>query len=72
MPTATASPPARTPFRRGALSEEEFSERMDRALRARTLVELYALCADLPDLPAVDVPHSSAGGRRHAWRFWRT
>jgi hypothetical protein len=41
---------------------------MDRVLRARTLGELYALCADLPDLPAVDVP--SRSGRR-LWRFWR-
>ena len=58
-------------FADGRLSDEEFSERMDRALRARTLVELYALSADLPEFPAVDVPHSSPGQKRH-WRFWRT
>jgi len=57
-------------FAEGRLSDEEFSERLDKVLRARTLVELYALCADLPDPPAVDVPHSPAGKRR-AWRFWR-
>jgi hypothetical protein len=59
-------------FAEGRLSEEEFSERMDRVLGARTLVELYALSADLPDPPAVDVPHSPEGQKRHAWRFWRT
>jgi len=59
-------------FVEGRLSEEEFSERMDRVLRARTLVELYALSADLPNPPAVDVPHSPAGQKRHAWRFWRS
>ncbi len=59
-------------FVEGRLSEEEFSERMDLALRARTLVELYALSSDLPDPPAVDVPRSSQGKRRRAWRFWRT
>jgi hypothetical protein len=55
-------------FSEGRLSKEEFSERLDRVMRARTLGELYALCADLPDLPAVDVPRAS--GRR-LWRFWR-
>ncbi len=58
-------------FAEGRLSEEEFSERMDRVLGARTLGELYALSADLPDPPAVDVPRRSLG-KRHAWRFWRT
>jgi hypothetical protein len=58
-------------FVEGRLSEEEFSERMDRVLGARTLGELYALSADLPDPPAVDVPHRPLGKRR-AWRFWRT
>jgi hypothetical protein len=58
-------------FAEGRLSDEEFSDRMDRALAARTLGELYALSADLPDPPAVDVPHSRSGQKRHAWRFWR-
>jgi hypothetical protein len=56
----------------GRLSDEEFSDRMDRVLQARTLGELYALSADLPDLPAVEVPRQSQGTRRHPWRFWRT
>jgi hypothetical protein len=59
-------------FVEGRLTEEEFSERMDLVLRARTLVELYALSADLPDPPAVDVPRRAPGKKRHAWRFWRT
>jgi hypothetical protein len=58
-------------YAEGRLSSDEFSERMDKALRARTLGELYALSADLPDPPAVDVPRSHAGQKRHAWRFWR-
>jgi len=56
-------------FAEGRLSSEEFSERTDRILRARTLGELYALCADLPDLPAVEAPRSTG---RHLWRFWRS
>ncbi|HVA04616.1 MAG TPA: DUF1707 domain-containing protein [Acidimicrobiales bacterium] len=56
----------------GRLSEEEFSDRMDRVLAARTLVELYALSSDLPEFPAVDVPHRPPGQKRHAWRFWRS
>jgi hypothetical protein len=58
-------------FAEGRLSDEEFSERMEKALSARTLGELYALSADLPDPPAVDVPHAPSGQKRHAWRFWR-
>ena len=56
-------------FSEGRLNNEEFSERMDGVLRARTLGELYALCADLPDLPAVEVPR---GTGRRPWRFWRS
>jgi hypothetical protein len=57
-------------FVEGRLSEEEFSDRMDRVLRARSLVELYALSSDLPDPPAVEIPRSSHR-RKRAWRFWR-
>jgi hypothetical protein len=59
-------------FAEGRLSDDEFSERMDRILAARTLGELYALSADLPDPPAVDVPRRPEGQKRRAWRFWRT
>ena len=58
-------------FAEGRLTDDEFSERMDRALRARSLGDLYALVADLPDLPAVDIPQSRSSGKRHFWRFWR-
>jgi hypothetical protein len=58
-------------YAEGRLSHEEFSDRMDKALSARTLGELYALSADLPDPPAVDIPRSPSGQKRHAWRFWR-
>jgi len=59
-------------FAEGRLSGPEFSERLDRALAARTLSELYALCADLPDPPAVDPPPRAVGGRRRrSLRFWR-
>ena len=56
-------------FTEGRLTDDEFSERMDRALRARSLGELYALVSDLPDLPAVDTPRPSP--TRRFWRFWR-
>jgi hypothetical protein len=57
-------------FAEGRLSAEEFSERVDRVLTARTLGELYELVADLPQLPAVERPSapSPGGGRRRWWR----
>jgi len=41
-------------------------------LRDTEVVGLYALSADLPDPPAVDVPRPAPGQKRHTWRFWRT
>jgi Domain of unknown function (DUF1707) len=41
----------------GRLDEEEFNERLDRAMKAKTQSDLRALFADLPDLP--DLPGSS-------------
>ena len=58
-------------FSEGRLTSEEFAERLDGVMRARTLGELYALCADLPDPPAVEAPRRGAAGRR-PWRFWRS
>jgi len=55
-------------FAEGRLSPEEFSERVERALRARSLGELYALVADLPQLPAVERPGPHVAGRRRWWR----
>jgi hypothetical protein len=40
----------------GRLSTDELSERVDRALAARTFGELEALLRDLPPLPASDAP----------------
>jgi hypothetical protein len=58
-------------FAEGRLTDDEFSERMDKVLKARSLGELYGLVADLPDLPAVDVPRARDAAKRRAWRFWR-
>jgi len=56
-------------FSEGTLSADEFSDRVDRALTARTLGELYELVADLPQLPAVDKPGSTFGSAgRSRWR----
>lgn len=58
-------------FSEGRLTGDEFAERMDRVLRARSLGELYALVADLPDLPAVAVLRARRLGKRRSGRFWR-
>jgi len=58
-------------FADGRLTSDEFSERLERVLSARTLGELYELTADLPELPVVDVtslPMRPAGRRRRWWR----
>jgi uncharacterized protein DUF1707 len=36
----------------GRLDEEEFNERLDRAMKAKTQADLHALFADLPDQPS--------------------
>ena len=56
----------------GRLTVEEFTDRVDKVLQARTLGELYELMSDLPELPVVDVPHQSVRppGRRRRW--WRS
>ena len=58
-------------FADGRLSDEEFPQRLDRALHARSLGELYALVADLPDLPAVEVTPAAHGHGGHSFRWWR-
>ncbi|HTZ90996.1 MAG TPA: DUF1707 domain-containing protein [Streptosporangiaceae bacterium] len=51
-------------FSDGRLDESEFSERLDRAMRATTMADLTGLLSDLPDSePAL--PQPPAGGRRH-------
>jgi hypothetical protein len=54
----------------GRLTAEEFEERLEGVLKARGLGELYAITADLPELPVVDVPHRPLprGPRRRRWR----
>jgi hypothetical protein len=46
----------------GRLSPEEYSERSDAALAARTHGELAGLTDDLPAAPAAGVPATGAGG----------
>jgi Domain of unknown function (DUF1707) len=38
----------------GRLDEEEFNERLDRAMKAKTQADLQGLFADLPDLPGTE------------------
>lgn len=53
-------------FADGRLSRDEFDERLDRALRARSLRELYALVSDLPVPPSVELVRAERdrSGRR--------
>jgi hypothetical protein len=39
----------------GRLDEEEFNDRLDRAMKAKTQADLHALFADLPDQPSPPV-----------------
>ena len=55
----------------GRLGDDEFADRVERVLRARTLGELYALTADLPELPVVDVPHRAPRPTARRRRWWR-
>jgi hypothetical protein len=50
-------------FSDGRLDEAEFSERLDRAMRAKTMADLSGLLADLPGEDAPPPPQQ--GGRRH-------
>ena len=49
-------------FSDGRLDEAEFSERLDRAMRAKTMADLSGL---LSDLPGEDAPPPPQGGSRH-------
>jgi hypothetical protein len=57
-------------FADGRLSEEEFSQRLDTAMHARALGELYELVSDLPDLP-VAIASTIRHSRGHKLRWWR-
>lgn len=56
-------------FADGRLTVDELNDRLERVLGARTLGQLYALTADLPELPVVEAPiRGGAATRRRRWR----
>ena len=58
-------------FSDGRLDEAEFGERLDRAMRAKTMADLTGLLADLPETePDAPLPEA-AGGPRHQRRMLR-
>src|SRR5580693_488018 len=54
-------------FSDGRLDEAEFGERLDRAMRAKTMADLSGLLSDLPGEPGPPQP----GGRRHQRKMLR-
>jgi hypothetical protein len=48
----------------GRLDEEEFNERLDRAMKAKTRGDLYGLFDDLPDAPPAEEPGQVLPQRR--------
>jgi hypothetical protein len=50
-------------FSAGRLDEAEFNDRLDQAMRAKTMADLTGLLADLPDAEAAQ-PQLPAAGRR--------
>lgn len=56
-------------FADGRLSREELDERLEKALGARSLGELYALVSDLPIPPSVELDRGTH--RRGGWRSRR-
>ncbi len=57
-------------FSDGRLDETEFSDRLDRAMRAKTMADLTGLLADLPDADAV-TPAPPPVGRRQQRKLAR-
>jgi hypothetical protein len=51
-------------FSDGRLSEAEFNDRLDQAMRATTMADLTGLLSDLPDAEDAQ-PQLPAAGRRH-------
>ncbi len=58
-------------FADGRLTDDEFNDRVELVLHARTLRELYEIMSDLPELPVVDVPHRPASPSGRLRRWWR-
>ena len=58
-------------FSDGRLDEEEFGDRLDRAMRAKTMADLTGLLADLPETGPGAPPPEAAGGPRHQRRMLR-
>src|SRR5271169_5647560 len=58
-------------FSDGRLDEAEFADRLDRAMRAKTMPDLTELIADLPEADFVPPLPEAAGGRRHERKILR-
>jgi hypothetical protein len=65
-------------FVEGRIDHEEFTLRIERAVNAQTLEELYGLISDLPHLPTVVMPYDhtyrrsrrSFGAMVGRWMIW--
>jgi hypothetical protein len=55
----------------GRLDEEEFNDRLDRAMKAKTRGDLYGLFDDLPDAPPAQEPHEVIPQRHRRPLFGR-
>ena len=58
-------------FSHGRLDEAEFADRLDRAMRAKTMVDLNELLTDLPETDPVPPLPEPGGGRRHQRKMLR-
>lgn len=58
-------------FSDGRLDEAEFGDRLDRAMRAKTMADLTGLLADLPETEPVPPLPETVGGRRHQRKMLR-
>jgi hypothetical protein len=56
-------------FSDGRLDEAEFHERLDRAMRAKTMGDLTGLLSDLPETEPIPVPVPASGSPRHQRRM---
>src|SRR5271169_5059266 len=58
-------------FSDGRLDEAEFGDRLDRAMRAKTMADLTGLLTDLPETEPVPPLPEPGRGRRHQRRMLR-